>query len=71
MTDHPAEPELGTEPVYTTAEVARMFRVDPKTVARWAAVGAIASIRTPGGQRRFKQSVVLHLMGTGNVAVAP
>jgi excisionase family DNA binding protein len=42
----------------TPAEVAAMFRVDPKTVARWAAAGRIGSVRTPGGQRRFWQSEV-------------
>jgi excisionase family DNA binding protein len=39
-------------------EVAALFRVDPKTVTRWAAAGRIGSIRTPGGHRRFKESEV-------------
>lgn len=38
----------------TPGEVAREFRVDPKTVTRWAAAGRIASIRTPGNHRRFR-----------------
>lgn len=42
----------------TPAEVARMFRVDAKTVTRWAKDRLIASIRTPGGHRRFRPSVV-------------
>ena len=37
----------------TPAEVARMFRVDPKTVTRWARSGRLSSIRTPGGHRRY------------------
>jgi len=37
----------------TTSEVAEVFRVDPKTVTRWAKSGKIPSIRTPGGQYRF------------------
>lgn len=37
----------------TPGEVAAVLRVDPKTVTRWAAAGRIASIRTPGGHRRF------------------
>ncbi|WP_269324050.1 BldC family transcriptional regulator [Streptosporangium roseum] len=57
-----ADLSLGEEPLYTTGEVARVFRVDPKTVARWAAIGRIASIRTPGGQRRFRESVVQALL---------
>ena len=37
-----------------TAEVAAMFRVDPKTVTRWAKAGKLASIRTLGGHRRYR-----------------
>ncbi|MDQ3273526.1 MAG: BldC family transcriptional regulator [Actinomycetota bacterium] len=37
----------------TPGEVAKLFRVDPKTVTRWASSGRIRSIRTPGGHRRF------------------
>jgi excisionase family DNA binding protein len=47
----------------TPSEVARMFRVDPKTVTRWAAAGRIGSIRTPGGHRRFRQSEIRALLG--------
>lgn len=35
-----------------------MFRVDPKTVARWARAGKIHSIRTPGGHRRYRESEI-------------
>jgi excisionase family DNA binding protein len=42
----------------TPGEVAAIFRVDAKTVARWAQTGRIRSIRTPGGQRRFRQDEV-------------
>ena len=38
---------------YTPQEVAFMFRVDPKTVTRWARQGKLSSIRTMGGHRRF------------------
>ncbi len=38
----------------TPAEVAALFRVDPKTVTRWAAAGRLESITTPGGHRRFR-----------------
>lgn len=39
-----------------------MFRVDPKTVTRWASAGRIGSIRTPGGHRRFRESEVRGLL---------
>jgi excisionase family DNA binding protein len=37
----------------TPAEVAVMFRVNPKTVTRWARAGKISAVRTLGGHRRF------------------
>ncbi|GIE89503.1 BldC family transcriptional regulator [Actinoplanes regularis] len=46
----------------TPGEVAALFRVDPKTVTRWAAAGRIGSIRTPGGHRRFRESEVKALL---------
>jgi excisionase family DNA binding protein len=42
----------------TPAEVAAMFRVNPKTVTRWARAGKISAIRTLGGHRRFRSSEV-------------
>ena len=50
------------ERLLTPGEVAEMFRVDPKTVTRWAAAGRIGSIRTPGGHRRFRESEVTQLL---------
>ena len=40
----------------TPAEVARLFRVNPKTVTRWAQEGKIAAVRTLGGHHRFRRS---------------
>lgn len=54
----PAVPER----LLTPGEVAAVFRVDPKTVTRWAAAGRISSIRTPGGHRRFRESAVQALL---------
>jgi excisionase family DNA binding protein len=48
----------GNERLLTPGEVASLFRVDPKTVTRWASAGRIGSIRTPGGHRRFRESEV-------------
>ncbi len=46
----------------TPSEVAALLYVDPKTVARWAHMGKIPSIRTPGGHRRYLKSAVDELM---------
>lgn len=46
----------------TPGEVATLFRVDPKTVTRWATAGRIGSIRTPGGHRRFREAEVNELL---------
>ncbi len=49
----------------TPAEVAALFRVNPKTVTRWARAGKITAIRTLGGHRRFRASEIrrcLHQM---------
>lgn len=48
----------------TPAEVAALFRVDPKTVTRWAKAGKIGSIRTLGGHRRFHEAEVRALLGS-------
>lgn len=46
----------------TPAEVAALFRVDPKTVTRWAKAGKLTSFRTLGGHRRYKESEVNELL---------
>jgi excisionase family DNA binding protein len=50
------------EKLLTPAEVASLFRVDPKTVTRWAKAGKLTSIRTLGGHRRYKESEVRALL---------
>ncbi len=42
----------------TPAEVAVMFRVNPKTVTRWARAGRISAVRTLGGHRRFRATEI-------------
>lgn len=51
-----------SEPLLTPAEVAAMFRVDPKTVTRWAKAGKLSSVRTLGGHRRYLASEVKALL---------
>ena len=52
------------EVLLTPSEVATLFRVDPKTVTRWAKAGKLTSIRTLGGHRRYKESEVKALLIT-------
>ncbi len=59
----PSRPFLETtEDLLTPSEVASIFRVDPKTVTRWARAGKIGSIRTLGGHRRYRLSEVEELL---------
>ena len=51
-----AEPQA--DALLTPAEVAALFRVNPKTVTRWARAGKITAIRTLGGHRRFRASEI-------------
>jgi excisionase family DNA binding protein len=48
----------------TPAEVAAAFRVDPKTVTRWAKAGKLSSIRTLGGHRRYLEAEVLEKLAS-------
>ncbi|MGH3423912.1 MAG: BldC family transcriptional regulator [Nocardioidaceae bacterium] len=58
------EQETGSydDRLLTPGEVARLFRVDPKTVTRWANAGKLPSVRTLGGHRRFHESDVRALL---------
>ena len=46
----------------TPAEVAAAFRVDPKTVTRWAKAGKLTAIRTLGGHRRYLESEIMRAL---------
>lgn len=62
----PVPPTGRPDRLLTPREVADLFRVDPKTVTRWANAGLLHSIRTLGGHRRFREAVVRqHLDGQG------
>lgn len=50
------------ESLLTPSEVAALFRVDPKTVTRWAKAGKLTSIRTLGGHRRYREAEVHALL---------
>lgn len=55
-------PLSDNEHLLTPAEVAALFRVDPKTVTRWAKAGKLTSIRTLGGHRRYRSTEVHALL---------
>jgi len=48
------EASMAENELLTPAQVAVMFRVNPKTVTRWARAGRISAVRTLGGHRRFR-----------------
>src|SRR3954454_17875343 len=72
-TGHPGEPsrcrgkgktlneqdQIGApESLLTPSEVAALFRVNTKTVTRWARAGKLTAIRTLAGHRRFRASEI-------------
>ena len=52
----------------TPAEVAALFRVDPKTVTRWAKAGKLSSIRTLGGHRRYRADEVRRFLDSAKLS---
>lgn len=57
MTVHKA-----SSPLLTPAEVGELFRVDPKTVWRWAKTGRLPYVKTPGGHKRYPAEAVYALL---------
>ena len=53
----------------TPAEVASLFRVDPKTVTRWADAGKLTAVRTLGGHRRYRKDEVQKLLVASSISV--
>jgi excisionase family DNA binding protein len=56
---------MADDKLLTRAEVAQMFRVDPKTVTRWARSGKLNAIRTLGGHRRYRRSEIERAIEAG------
>ena len=54
---------VDADALLTRAEVAGLFRVDPKTVTRWANTGKLTALRTLGGHRRYREFEVCNLLG--------
>ena len=49
----------------TIGDVARKMSVTVATVRNWESAGKITAVRTPGNQRRFRQSDVDALLSGG------
>jgi excisionase family DNA binding protein len=54
---------LPPEKLLTSAEVAALFRVDPRTVRKWALDGRLTARMTLGGHRRYFASEVMAALG--------
>lgn len=50
------------ELLMTPGEVAKLFRVDPRSVTRWANEGKLSCFRTVGGARRYSRKEVMGLI---------
>lgn len=61
---------LEPERLMTPAEVATAFRVDPKTVTRWARAGKLSAIKTLGGHRRYREAEIRALLAGADEAGA-
>ena len=57
---------MADDKLLTRAEVARMFRVYPKTVTRWERSGKISAVRTLGGHRRYDRSEIERAIEAGD-----
>jgi excisionase family DNA binding protein len=62
MTTMASNSSLQQGALLTPGEVAVLFRVDPKTVTRWAQAGKLSAVRTLGGHRRFHEDEVRQLL---------
>ena len=58
----PGQDPSASGALLTPSEVATLFRVDPKTVTRWAKAGKLSAVRTLGGHRRYRESEVRDLL---------
>lgn len=66
MPDEAVTPKGGQ--LWTTAEVARAFRVGVSSIKRWADEGELEAVRTPGGHRRYTLPSVYRFASIRNLA---
>jgi excisionase family DNA binding protein len=62
--DHDIAGQAAAERLLTPGEVAELYRVDPKTVTRWAAQGWPPAVKTPGRRWRFREAAIRRDLGT-------
>lgn len=60
-----------TSELLRPGEVARLFRVHPKTVMKWARDGKLHAVKTLGGHARFVRSEVLQVMAELGIPGSP
>ena len=61
MHSQSARPAPSTATFLRSAEVATIFQVSPKTIARWAQQGLLPYQRTLGGHRRYPEPAIREL----------
>lgn len=59
----PRDTQPAPEDLLPIGEAARILGVSVETLRRWDRAGSIGSIRTIGGQRRFRRSEIEALAG--------
>lgn len=57
--------EMDDDAYLLPGEVAELFRVDPKTITRWAKADKIPHIRTLGGHTRYRLGTIKELLSGG------
>jgi predicted site-specific integrase-resolvase len=60
----------GDEKLLTKGEVARLCRVDIRTVDRWLTAGKVGCHRTPSGRVLFRRRDVLTIIFAGQAAAS-
>jgi excisionase family DNA binding protein len=56
---------MAQDRLLTPTEVGAMFKVDAKTVTRWAHAGKLSFTRTVGGHLRLYEAEVTELLAAG------
>lgn len=64
MTEQP-QTHAPDDRLLTPAEVADLFRITTKALARWADAGFLDAVRLPGRHRRYREAEVRLRLETG------